>query len=124
MRANILFALAASLLLTYASPVHPKRKDRCITMALYQDNDCQIPVPGTGNTTVNAGTCDTNVKTGWLSAIIIANNELDLDPKWPHGPEFYERNNCAVGQKRHGYSGKMGPCLRNFGFVANAVGLW
>ncbi len=89
-----------------------------VTMTLYQDNDCQTPVPGSGQTTVNSGTCDSNVATGWSSAKITDNRGS------PAGTlTFYNRNNCAVQQPSHGYSSANMACLRDFGFVANAVGL-
>jgi hypothetical protein len=89
-----------------------------VTMNLYQDNDCTVPVPGSGSTTVNSGSCDTNVGTGWLSALITD------DSGSPAGTlTFYNNNNCAAGQPSHGYSAANFACLNNFGFVANAVGL-
>ncbi|KAI0523799.1 hypothetical protein F5B22DRAFT_642901 [Xylaria bambusicola] len=122
MRASTLFASVASLLLVDAAPLNiGDNEHRHMVLALYQDNDCQIPIPGDGITQVNSGTCDTNVRTGWSSAKIIENNIVRPPAGWPYGPEFYERNNCAVAQKRHGFSGLPGPCLK-IGFIANAVG--
>ncbi|KAK5629990.1 hypothetical protein RRF57_005705 [Xylaria bambusicola] len=122
MRANILFAFVVSLLLAAGAPISIGDKEtRHMVLALFQDNDCQIPVPGDGTTKVNCGTCDTNVRTGWSSARIIEHNIFRPFRGWPDGPEFYERNNCAVAQRRHGFSGYPGPCLK-IGFVANAVG--
>lgn len=123
MRLDILLGLAASFLLAGAAPTTPGGGNhRYLILALFQDNDCKVPVPGDGTTTVLSGTCDTNVKTGWLSAMILETND---EPLGYAGPEFYSHNNCAMSQKRHGYSGRdMKVCMRNFGFVANAVGFW
>jgi hypothetical protein len=89
-----------------------------VTMQLFQDNNCQILIPGSGQTTVNSGTCDTNVHPGWSSAKILSNKDS------PAGTlTFYTNNNCAAAQKSHGYSSANYACLNNFGFVANAVGL-
>lgn len=87
-------------------------------MQLFQDNDCQTLVSGDGVTTVNSGSCDTNVATGWSSAKVTDNGDS------PAGTlTFYTRNNCAAGQSSHGYSSANFDCLKDFGFVANAVGL-
>ena len=89
-----------------------------VTMNLYSDNDCTEPVPGAGWTTVDSGTCDENVSTGWSSAMITDNGDS------PAGTlTFYNANNCAAGQPSHGYSSANYACLNNFGFTANAVGL-
>ena len=89
-----------------------------VTLKLFQDNNCQTPVPGTGQTFVVSGTCDTNVATGWSSALIVDKGGS------PAGTlTFYNRNNCAAAQPSHGYSSANFACLNNFGFVANAVGL-
>ncbi|KAK8017146.1 hypothetical protein PG991_008222 [Apiospora marii] len=87
-------------------------------MNLFSDNACQDPVPGSGWTTVNSGSCDANVGTGWQSARITDNRDS------PAGTlTFYTHNDCAAGQSSHGYSAANFACLNNFGFVANAVGL-
>ncbi|KAK8108375.1 hypothetical protein PG984_014176 [Apiospora sp. TS-2023a] len=105
-------ALAQALLL------FPGAAQAYVTMNLFQDNDCRVPVPGSGWTRVDSGTCDTNVATGWQSAIITDNRDS------PAGTlTFYNRNNCAAAQPSHGYSSANFACLNNFGFVANAVGL-
>ena len=89
-----------------------------IILNLFQDNDCQVPVPGSGQTFVVSGTCDTNVATGWSSAQIVDNGGS------PAGTvTFYNNNNCAAVQPSHGYSTSGFGCMNNFGFVANAVGL-
>ncbi|KAF2260668.1 hypothetical protein CC78DRAFT_584573 [Lojkania enalia] len=89
-----------------------------VTLALFQDNDCQTPIPGAGTTTVNSGSCDTNVDVGWSSAMVIDNTDS------PAGTlTFFERNNCAVAQPSKGFSSANFACLNNFGFVANAAGL-
>ncbi|KAI1131659.1 hypothetical protein F5Y10DRAFT_262036 [Nemania abortiva] len=104
MRANILTLLAVAGAQAY------------VTMNLYSDNDCTNLIPGSGQTTVNSGTCDTNVGTGWSSARIID------DTGSPAGTlTFYTRNSCTGTS--HGYSSANFACLNNFGFVANAVGL-
>ncbi|KAJ2989169.1 hypothetical protein NUW58_g3607 [Xylaria curta] len=111
MHANILTILAAPLLFVAGAQGY-------VSMYLYQDNDCKTLIPGTGMTTVNSGSCDTNVRTGWSSAKIISNQDS------PAGTlTFYTNNNCAAGQQSHGYSSGNFACLNNFGFVANAVGL-
>ncbi|KAK5629874.1 hypothetical protein RRF57_005589 [Xylaria bambusicola] len=107
MHTTALSVLAAPLLLAARTQVK-------VTMRLYQDNNCQTLIPGTGNTTVNDQTCDTNVRTGWSSAHIIYGNYGTLT--------FYSRNNCAAIQPSHGYDASNYDCLNNFGFVANAVG--
>ncbi|KAI0472232.1 hypothetical protein F4859DRAFT_483548 [Xylaria cf. heliscus] len=111
MRANILPFLAIPFLAIPGVQAY-------VTLELYQDNDCQTLIPGTGQTTVNSGSCDTNVSPGWSSARIINNQDS------PSGTlTFYTRNNCAAGQSSHGYNAGNFACLNNFGFVANAVGL-
>ncbi|KAI0512521.1 hypothetical protein F5B22DRAFT_648624 [Xylaria bambusicola] len=85
-----------------------------VTMRLYQDNNCETLVPGTGNTSVEANSCDTNVRTGWSSAKIIKGNYGTVT--------FYSHNNCAPSQPNHGYEAVSSDCLKDFGFVANAVG--
>ncbi|KAI0812202.1 hypothetical protein GGR55DRAFT_704066 [Xylaria sp. FL0064] len=91
---------------------------RYVNMYLYQDNDCQTLIPGFGQTTVNSGSCDANVRTGWSSAKIISDTDL------PAGTlTFYNSNNCAVDHPSYGYSSANYACLNNFGFVADAVGL-
>lgn len=111
--------MRSELILTFALHLFTLRGARGdVIMNLYQDNDCQIPVPGAGWTEVNSGSCDTNVATGWSSAKITNNGGS------PAGTlTFYTRNNCAVAQLNHGYSSANFDCLNNFGFVANAVGL-
>ncbi|KAI1366778.1 hypothetical protein F5Y08DRAFT_337367 [Xylaria arbuscula] len=124
MRTSILLALATSVLLVGARPTTPGggHNHRYLILALFQDNDCKIPVPGDGTTTVMAATCDSNVKTGWMSAKIL---ETADEPLGYNGPQFYHNNNCAMSQKHHGYSGRdMKVCMKDFGFVANAVGFW
>lgn len=103
---NNLATLALPLLLA-ANTAHAS-----VTMNLYQDNNCETPVPGSGWTTVNSGSCDTNVATGWQSALITD------DSGSPAGTlTFYTNNNCAAGQSSHGYSSANFACLNNFGFV-------
>ncbi|KAH8805991.1 hypothetical protein F5884DRAFT_467632 [Xylogone sp. PMI_703] len=108
MHANIFYLVALPLAMTAVQA--------SVTMNLYQDNNCQDPVPGDGWTFVSSGTCDTNVATGWSSAMITDNSGS------PAGTlTFYSRNACAGTS--HGYSSANYACLNNFGFVANAVGL-
>ncbi|KAH8166434.1 hypothetical protein CIB48_g1795 [Xylaria polymorpha] len=111
MRANIISFLTIPFLALSGVQAY-------VTLELYQDNNCQTPIPGTGQTTVNSGSCDTNVGTGWSSAKVLDNKDS------PAGTlTFYTRNNCAAGGQNHGYSSANFACLNNFGFVANAVGL-
>ncbi|KAI0145633.1 hypothetical protein GGR57DRAFT_506824 [Xylariaceae sp. FL1272] len=111
MHFSILTTITTQLLLATGTRAYVK-------MHLYQDNNCKTLIPGSGQTTVNSGSCESNVHVGWSSAKIIS------DPGSPAGTlTFYTRNNCAVGQKSHGYSAANFDCLSNFGFVANAVGL-
>ena len=106
-------SIAAAMLLALTSTAQAY-----VTVKLFQDNDCQTPVVGSGQTTVNSGTCDTGpFETGWSSAMIIDNTNS------PAGTlTFYTRNDCAAGTS-HGYSSANYACLNNFGFTANAVGL-
>lgn len=110
--------VGVALALTQALALFPGAARGYVTMNLFSDNDCKNPVPGSGWTTVNSGSCDTNVATGWMSARITDNRDS------PAGTlTFYNNNNCAAGQPSHGYSSANYACLNNFGFVANAVGL-
>ncbi|KAK8057941.1 hypothetical protein PG996_011878 [Apiospora saccharicola] len=110
--------VGVALALTQALLLFPGAAQGYVTMSLFSDNDCQVPVPGSGSTTVNSGSCDTNVGTGWLSA------QITDDRDSPAGTlTFYTNNNCAAGQSSHGYSSANFACPNNFGFVANAVGL-
>ena len=111
MHANVLTVLALPLLAITGAHA-------AVTMNLYQDNECKIPVPGSGWTTVVSGTCDENVSTGWSSAMITDSGDSTAGTL-----TFYNNNNCAVAQPSHGYSTANFACLNNFGFVANAVGL-
>ena len=110
MHANILSLVAIPLLAMTAQA--------SVTMNLYSDNNCQTLIPGDGTTSVTSGTCDENVSTGWSSALITDNGGDNGDTL-----TFYTANNCAAGGSNHGYSSGNFACLKNFGFVANAVGL-
>ena len=91
-----------------------------VTLALFQDNDCVTPVPGSGTTTVTDGSCDTNVSTGWSSAKIVGNDGIDFGTL-----TFYTKRDCGCPTcGSHGYSRGNFNCLNNFEFVANAVGLY
>ncbi|KAK3936679.1 hypothetical protein QBC46DRAFT_452556 [Diplogelasinospora grovesii] len=111
MHVNLLSTLALFLLLATGIQAD-------VTMMLFQDNYCQIPVPGSGWTMVKWWTCDENVSTGWSSAMITQNNGY-----YRGILTFYTRNNCAVGQPAKVFSTGNFGCLNDFGFVANAVGL-
>ncbi|KAI1323505.1 hypothetical protein F5Y16DRAFT_403413 [Xylariaceae sp. FL0255] len=115
MRAPKLFAFlaAASSLVTAGDPGG-------VTLMLFQDNECRIPIPGNPNTTVWISTCDSNPATGWSSAMIVGE---------------VERCNCMLTMFTHNYRAGPGEykyslglltpgyCFGNWGFVANAVGL-
>ncbi|KAK4445809.1 hypothetical protein QBC34DRAFT_383961 [Podospora aff. communis PSN243] len=86
-----------------------------VDIALYQDNDCGLPIPGTGQTYVQSGTCNDHLGTGWMSARILRTDS-------PAGTlTFYSPGGCHGTNK--GFSAQNFDCLRNFGFVANAAGL-
>ena len=88
-----------------------------VTLNLYQDNNCQDPVPGSGSTTVNSDSCDTNPSTGWSSAKITNNEGVGNGTV-----TFYTEDSCRAGPASKGFSSNDMGCLKDYGFVANAVG--
>ncbi|PNP43369.1 hypothetical protein TGAMA5MH_04826 [Trichoderma gamsii] len=82
---------------------------------LFHDGNCQDQFKAI---TVYGETCYTGSSVGWSSMRV---NKYDT-----LGGELtaYTKNNCGdplAGS--HGYTVSLGACLKDFGFVANAVGL-
>lgn len=86
-----------------------------ITVNIYSDGDCQDLL---ATETVGFSTCFTGSSVGWSSMMITGDDGIDGGTL-----TAYTKNNCGCPTcGSHGYDVYANLCLKDFGFVANAMG--